>query len=157
MAAADRRRDGRRRNRSGRAAVVAAAVAGPGRRHALAAWSQGRLVAATTHARRELRSSAAVLRRPGRAGLLWAGSAASPALHAFILVAVYNSLSGGLAPLTVTLVYLVASTVAALLPSPGGFGSLDVTLVAGLVAVGRQRRQRSPPRSATDCSPSGSH
>jgi uncharacterized membrane protein YbhN (UPF0104 family) len=117
----------------GVAAVVAAAAAGPARLRAMVAASQRRLVAATTHARRELRSSAAVLRRPGRAG---AGSAASPALHAFILVAAYNSLSGGLAPLTVTLVYLVASSVAALLPSPGGFGSLDVTLVAGLVAVG---------------------
>jgi uncharacterized membrane protein YbhN (UPF0104 family) len=117
-------------------AMAAAAAAGTARRRAMAAWSHGRLVAATTHARRELRSSAAVLRHPGRAGLLWAGSAASPALHAFILVAVYNSLSGGPAPLTVALVYLVASSVAALLPSPGGFGSLDVTLVAGLVAVG---------------------
>lgn len=53
---------------------------------------------------RELQSSAAVLRHPGRAGLLWAGSAASPALHAFILVAVYDSLSGGLTPLDFTLV-----------------------------------------------------
>jgi uncharacterized membrane protein YbhN (UPF0104 family) len=77
-----------------------------------------------------------VLRSPGRAGLLWLGSAASPALHALIVVAVYNSLSGGLAPLTVALVYLVASPVAALVPSPGGFGALDITLAAALVAVG---------------------
>jgi uncharacterized membrane protein YbhN (UPF0104 family) len=99
-------------------------------------WSRARLSSAAQHVWRELRSTAAVLRRPGRAGLLWAGSAASPALHAFIVVAVYNSLSGGLAPLTLALVYLVASSVAALIPSPGGFGALDVTLAAGLVAVG---------------------
>ena len=36
----------------------------------------------------------------------------------------------------VALAYLVASSVSALVPSPGGFGALDVALVAGLVAVG---------------------
>lgn len=34
------------------------------------------------------------------------------------------------------LVYLVASSLAALVPSPGGFGGLDITLVAGMIAVG---------------------
>jgi uncharacterized membrane protein YbhN (UPF0104 family) len=118
------------------AGLVAAVAAGSARRRAAAVWSRKCLVGSMTNVRRELRSSAAVLRHPGRAGLLWAGSAASPALHALIVVAVYNSLSGGLAPLSVALVYLVASSVAALVPSPGGFGALDVTLAAALVAVG---------------------
>ncbi|MDQ1619661.1 MAG: hypothetical protein QOE19_2230 [Actinomycetota bacterium] len=123
--------------------VVALAVtAGPARCSAVVARAWTRVAAAARHVARELRSSAAVLRRPGRAGLLWAGSAASPALHALILVAVYNSLSVGLAPLAVALAYLVASSVAALVPSPGGFGALDVTLVAGLVAIG------APPSTA---------
>lgn len=117
-------------------AVTVAVAAGPLRRRAVSHWVRTRVSTAAEHVWRELRSSAAVLRRPGRAGLLWAGSAGSPVLHALILVAVYNSLSGGLAPLTLALVYLVASSVAALIPSPGGFGALEVTLVAGLVAVG---------------------
>jgi uncharacterized membrane protein YbhN (UPF0104 family) len=118
------------------ACSVAAVAAGSTRRRAAAAWSRDRFVRVTTHAARELRASAGVLRSPGRAGLLWVGSAASPALHALIVVAVYNSLSGGLAPLTVALVYLVGSPVAALVPSPGGFGALDVILAAGMVAAG---------------------
>lgn len=118
------------------AGLVAASA--PGRRRAATAhrWCRNRLAAGMAHLRLELRSSAAVLRHPGRAGLLWVGSAASPVLHALVLVAVYNSLSGGLAPLAIALVYLVASSVAALIPSPGGFGALDLTLVAGLVAAG---------------------
>lgn len=118
------------------ALLVAAVIAGSLRRRISATWAHNRLVRASTHLRWELRSSAAVLRRPGRAGLLWIGSAASPALHALIVIAVYNSLSGGLAPPSLAMAYLVASSVAALVPSPGGFGALDVTLTAGLVAVG---------------------
>lgn len=118
--------------------AVVAAGALLGRARLQAAWSRIRrgVAASAGHLRRELRALATVLRQPGRASLLWLGSAASPILHALILIAVYNSLSGGLSPLTVALVYLVASSVAALVPSPGGFGGLDVTLVAGMITVG---------------------
>jgi len=68
--------------------------------------------------------------------LLWAGSAASPLLHAIILVAVFKSLATGVPMVTIAMVYLVASALAALVPSPGGFGALDVALVGGLVAAG---------------------
>jgi len=71
-----------------------------------------------------------------RAVLLWVGSVTSPILHAIILIAVFKSLATGVPALTLALVYLVASAVSALVPSPGGFGALDVALVAGMVAVG---------------------
>jgi uncharacterized membrane protein YbhN (UPF0104 family) len=116
--------------------VVAAAAAGAIRRRAAVHWLRTAPARGWSHARRELRDAGRVLRDPGRAALLWGGSAASPGLHALILVAVYHSLSGGISGLVVALVYLVATAVAALVPSPGGFGALDVTLVAGLVAVG---------------------
>jgi uncharacterized membrane protein YbhN (UPF0104 family) len=116
--------------------VVAAGLVGARRRHAAVGWLRAASSRGWAHVRRELRAAADVLVHPGRAALLWLGSAASPALHAFILVAVYSSLSGGSSALVIALVYLVASSVAALVPSPGGFGALDVALVAGLVAVG---------------------
>ena len=71
-----------------------------------------------------------------RAVLLWVGSVTSPILHAIILIAVFKSLATGVPALTLAMVYLVASAVSALVPSPGGFGALDVALVAGMVAVG---------------------
>jgi uncharacterized protein (TIRG00374 family) len=84
----------------------------------------------------EFAALGAVVRNPGRAVLLWVGSITSPVLHAIILIAVFKSLATGVPALTLALVYLVASAVSALVPSPGGFGALDVALVAGMVAVG---------------------
>jgi uncharacterized membrane protein YbhN (UPF0104 family) len=116
---------------------LAPAVAiGPNRRRSATRWLRTAIDRGSAHVRREVRDSGRVLLHPGRAAMLWLGSAASPVVHALILVAVYNALSGGLSSLVVALVYLVASSVAALVPSPGGFGALDVTLVGGLVAVG---------------------
>jgi uncharacterized membrane protein YbhN (UPF0104 family) len=115
---------------------VAAWLVGAERRRSAFRWLRSAPSRGRGHVSRELRATAHVLIHPGRAALLWLGSAASPALHAFVLVAVYNSLAGGISGLVVAFVYLVASAVAALVPSPGGFGALDVTLVAGLVAVG---------------------
>lgn len=115
---------------------AAAVAVGKARRQAVSQRVRRSLHRTVGQLRREARSLGTVLRHPGRASLLWTGSAMSPVLHSLILVAVYNSLSGGLRPLTVALVYLVASAVAALVPSPGGVGALDVTLVAGLVAAG---------------------
>jgi uncharacterized membrane protein YbhN (UPF0104 family) len=77
-----------------------------------------------------------VLRTPRRAVQLWSGSIAVPVLHCLVLYAVLRSLDGSVPPAPVALAYLAASSVAALVPSPGGFGALDVALVAGLVAVG---------------------
>jgi uncharacterized membrane protein YbhN (UPF0104 family) len=77
-----------------------------------------------------------VLRTPRRAAQLWVGSLAVPVLHCLALYAVLRSLGGTVPLAPVALAYLVASSVAALVPSPGGFGALDVALAAGLIAVG---------------------
>jgi uncharacterized membrane protein YbhN (UPF0104 family) len=77
-----------------------------------------------------------VLRRPGRAVLLWLGSAAVPALHIAVLLAVLHSLSMPAPVAATTIAYLGASAVAAAIPSPGGFGSLDAALAAALTALG---------------------
>jgi uncharacterized membrane protein YbhN (UPF0104 family) len=102
------------------------------------AWRRARTHAAafTRRCLHEFVALGTVMRSPGRAVLLWLGSATSPVLHAIILIAVFQSLATGVPSLTLALVYLVASAVAALVPSPGGFGALDVALVAGLVAAG---------------------
>jgi uncharacterized membrane protein YbhN (UPF0104 family) len=77
-----------------------------------------------------------VLRTPARAAQLWLGSTAVPVLHCLIVYAVLRSLEGTVPVLEVSVAYLIASSVSALLPSPGGFGALDIALVAALVAVG---------------------
>lgn len=77
-----------------------------------------------------------VARKPGRSAQLWLGSAAVPLLHALTLVCVARAI-GVQTPLVVMFgVYFLASGVSALIPSPGGFGSLDATLTVGLHAAG---------------------
>jgi uncharacterized membrane protein YbhN (UPF0104 family) len=86
--------------------------------------------------RSELPSLAGVLRNPSCGVKLWAGSFVTPLLHAGMLIAVVRGLSIPMSAATVVVVYLVASTLSGLIPSPGGLGALDVTLTAGLVAGG---------------------
>jgi uncharacterized membrane protein YbhN (UPF0104 family) len=86
--------------------------------------------------RSELPSLARVLRNPACGVKLWAGSFITPLIHAGMLIAVVRGLSIPLSAATVVVVYLVASTLSGLIPSPGGLGALDVTLTAGLVAGG---------------------
>ncbi|OHV31756.1 hypothetical protein BCD49_05535 [Pseudofrankia sp. EUN1h] len=71
-----------------------------------------------------------------RCALLWCGSTAIPLLHAATLCAVCAALHVSLGVGQVAVAYLAASAAAALVPSPGGFGSLDASLVALLTAVG---------------------
>jgi uncharacterized membrane protein YbhN (UPF0104 family) len=84
----------------------------------------------------ELRRLAEVLRDPYRAAALWLGSLAGPLLHSLVLYAVLRSLGTGLALGSALVIYLVVSSLSALIPSPGGFGALDATLLAGLLTVG---------------------
>jgi len=77
-----------------------------------------------------------VLRTPARAAQLWIGSVAVPVLHCLTLYAVLRSLGGTVPVVDVSVAYLLASSLSVVLPSPGGFGALDVALVATLVAVG---------------------
>ncbi|WP_225829721.1 lysylphosphatidylglycerol synthase domain-containing protein [Streptomyces sp. NK08204] len=73
---------------------------------------------------------------PTRAAALWGGSLAFAALHALVLIAVTHAVALPLPPLRVALLYLAASSAAALLPTPGGLGSLDAALALALTASG---------------------
>lgn len=88
------------------------------------------------HLGRETARLAAVARDPLHAGQLWLGSLATPLLHVVILTAVLRAIAAPLPVMTVMFTYLLVSALAALLPSPGGVGALDVALTLGLIAVG---------------------
>ncbi|MEJ3746189.1 lysylphosphatidylglycerol synthase transmembrane domain-containing protein [Actinomycetes bacterium KLBMP 9797] len=68
--------------------------------------------------------------------LLWGGSAASPLLHTVTLAAVLHAVGRPLPVLDVLVAYFAASAVAAIVPSPGSVGSLDIVLGLTLVGVG---------------------
>ncbi|MDT0343074.1 lysylphosphatidylglycerol synthase transmembrane domain-containing protein [Streptomyces litchfieldiae] len=74
--------------------------------------------------------------RPGRVLALWGGSLAFPLLQAAGLVAVALSLELPVPVAHIVLAYMAASVVAAAVPSPGGIGSVDASLVVALVAIG---------------------
>ncbi|MFG3288542.1 lysylphosphatidylglycerol synthase domain-containing protein [Streptomyces sp. NPDC048179] len=74
--------------------------------------------------------------RPVRAVALWGGSLAFAGLHALVLFAVIRAVELPLSPARVALLYLAASGAAALLPTPGGLGSLDAALALALTASG---------------------
>ena len=78
----------------------------------------------------------AVHARPERAAALWGGSLAFAVLHALVLTAVARAVDLPLGPARVALLYLAASSAAALLPTPGGLGSLDAVLALALTATG---------------------
>lgn len=74
--------------------------------------------------------------RPHRAAALWGGSLAFAALNCLVLICVTQAVELPLSPARVALLYLAASSAAALLPTPGGIGSLDAALVFALTASG---------------------
>lgn len=73
---------------------------------------------------------------PHRAAALWGGSLAFALLHALVLIAVTRAVALPLPPALVALLYLAASSAAALLPTPGGLGSLDAALALALASAG---------------------
>ncbi|MEW1773687.1 lysylphosphatidylglycerol synthase domain-containing protein [Streptomyces sp. NPDC086777] len=77
-----------------------------------------------------------VHRCPARACALWGGSVAFTLLHAGVVLAVIHAIGLGLPANRVVMAYLVASGAAALLPTPGGLGSLDAALALALTAAG---------------------
>ncbi|MFC9279814.1 YbhN family protein [Streptomyces collinus] len=74
--------------------------------------------------------------RPARALALWGGSLAFPALQAAGLAAVGQALRLPVPPAHMALAYLAATAAVALVPTPGGIGSVEAALVVALVAVG---------------------
>lgn len=118
-------------------ATVAAVVAGllavgwalpPVRRACRRGW---------THVTAQARMLAEILRVPSRAVMLWGGSTAIPLLHAATLLFVVRALHLPLGAGAVFAIYYLASSASALIPSPGGFGSLDAALTAAIVAAGQ--------------------
>jgi uncharacterized membrane protein YbhN (UPF0104 family) len=77
-----------------------------------------------------------VARHPARSAQLWLGSAAVPVLHALTLLLIERALGVQMTVLVAFGVYFLASGVSAIVPSPGGFGSLDAALTLGLTAAG---------------------
>jgi putative heme transporter len=74
--------------------------------------------------------------RPARALALWTGSLGFPAMQAGALVAVALALRVPVPVVHVAVAYLAASVVAAVVPTPGGLGSVDAALVVALVTTG---------------------
>ncbi len=73
---------------------------------------------------------------PGRALALWGGSLAFPLLQAAGLVAVGRALGLPVPALHMALAYLAATVAVAMVPTPGGIGSVEAALVIALVAAG---------------------
>ncbi|MFI9766588.1 YbhN family protein [Streptomyces sp. NPDC052415] len=74
--------------------------------------------------------------RGSRALALWGGAFAFPALQAAGLVAVGEALGLDVPPLHVAVAYLAATVAVALIPTPGGLGSVEAALIVALVAAG---------------------
>ncbi|MFF3504030.1 YbhN family protein [Streptomyces sp. NPDC003247] len=74
--------------------------------------------------------------RPARALALWGGSLAFPVLQAAGLAAVGRALGLPVPATHMAVAYLAATVAVALVPTPGGIGSVEAALVVALVAVG---------------------
>ncbi|MGW1498748.1 lysylphosphatidylglycerol synthase transmembrane domain-containing protein [Streptomyces mirabilis] len=74
--------------------------------------------------------------RPARALALWGGSLAFPLLQAAGLTAVGQAMNLAVPPLHMALAYLAATAAVAMVPTPGGIGSVEAALIVALVAAG---------------------
>jgi uncharacterized membrane protein YbhN (UPF0104 family) len=74
--------------------------------------------------------------RPARALALWGGSFAFPALQAAVLVLVGRAMGLDVPLAHMAVAYLAATVAVALVPTPGGIGSVEAALVMALVAAG---------------------
>ncbi|MFI9822120.1 YbhN family protein [Streptomyces sp. NPDC052013] len=92
--------------------------------------------AVTGFLRTALGEARSVHARPSRALALWGGALAFPALQASALVLVGLSLGLSVPPAHMAVAYLAATVAVALVPTPGGLGSVEAALVVALVAVG---------------------
>jgi uncharacterized membrane protein YbhN (UPF0104 family) len=73
---------------------------------------------------------------PARALALWGGALVFPALQAAALVLVGLAFGLSVPPAHMAVAYLAATVAVALVPTPGGIGSVEAALVVALVAVG---------------------
>ncbi|UVT14127.1 flippase-like domain-containing protein [Streptomyces thermocarboxydus] len=73
---------------------------------------------------------------PGPRGALWGGALAFPALQAGVLVLVARAFGLAVPSAHLAVAYLAATVAVALVPTPGGIGSVEAALVVALVAAG---------------------
>ncbi|MFK0121052.1 YbhN family protein [Streptomyces sp. NPDC090994] len=92
--------------------------------------------AVTGFLRTALGEARSVHTRPARALALWGGSLAFPALQATALVLTGRALGLPVPAAHMALAYLAATVAVALVPTPGGLGSVEAALVVALVAAG---------------------
>jgi glycosyltransferase 2 family protein len=87
-----------------------------------------------------LRSAASslreVARRPGKMIMLTGGSALVTLAYIGALAASAEAFGGGPGFIVIGAVYLAASVLAAVAPTPGGLGALEAALIAGLAGAG---------------------
>lgn len=100
------------------------------------ACAGGRGRAVVRGARRQWAATREVLADRRRMALLCGGAAAVPLLHALTLGAVLHAIGRSLPVVDVVVAYFAASAVAALVPSPGSVGGLDLMLGVALAGVG---------------------
>jgi uncharacterized membrane protein YbhN (UPF0104 family)/tRNA A-37 threonylcarbamoyl transferase component Bud32/membrane-associated phospholipid phosphatase len=89
-----------------------------------------------TMLRKVLAATGPTLRQPVRAAQLIGGETVFLALSAAGIVATLSALGAHYSVVAVVAVFIVASTVGQLLPTPGGLGAVEGALVAGLTAIG---------------------
>src|SRR5690606_21571604 len=92
--------------------------------------------AASSFLRTALGEARSVHSRPARALALWGGALVFPALQTAALVLVARALALDVPVAHLALAYLAATVAVALVPTPGGLGSVEAALVVALVAVG---------------------
>ncbi|SPF00485.1 lysylphosphatidylglycerol synthase transmembrane domain-containing protein [Streptomyces sp. MA5143a] len=121
----------------GSTAPLLAAVAGVVCAAALALLLVRRLrTAVSGFVRTALSEARSVHSRPVRVLALWGGSLAFPALQAAGLAAVGLALGIRIPAIHMAVAYLAATVAVALVPTPGGLGSVDAALVVALIAAG---------------------
>lgn len=86
--------------------------------------------------RRSARGIVDIARRPVKLLAVLGGSALLTACYAAALVCSVYAFGATTGVTTLVLVYLVASAIAAVAPTPGGLGAVEAALVAGLTGVG---------------------
>ncbi|MCW2906674.1 MAG: hypothetical protein JWL68_1463 [Actinomycetia bacterium] len=95
---------------------------------------------AVTRGLKALRSASASLRRvaasPVKLAMLLGGSAAVTLAYIGGLAASVQAFGGGAGFAEIGAVYMAASAIAAVSPTPGGLGAIEAALVAGLTGIG---------------------
>ncbi len=99
-----------------------------GRRHVVA--PAGRLVRDILH------DLVPTVREPRRAAQMFGGALISLVCSALGLVTTLEAFHPGVPVLPVMAVFIVASTLGQLAPTPGGLGAVEAAMVAGLTAIG---------------------